>query len=128
MILLIQILQDSSRPLSIIASCQQDLQLIPILFFTDSDFSVEQISNIIKKLDPNKAHGHAKISKRMLKLCGDSINRPLATIFKNCFNERIFPNDWKKANGVAIHKKNDKQIVTNYRLASLLPVCSKIFE
>ena len=60
----------------------------------------------------------------MLKLCGDSINRPLATIF----NERIFPNDWKKANGVAIHKKNDKQIVTSYRFASLLPVCSKIFE
>ena len=26
------------------------------------DFSVEQVSNIIKKLDPNKAHGHDKIS------------------------------------------------------------------
>ena len=29
---LICILQDSARPLSIIASCQQDLQLIPIPF------------------------------------------------------------------------------------------------
>ena len=95
---------------------------------TSIDFSVEHFSNIIKKLDPNKAHGHDKISIRLLKLCGDSINRPLATIFKNCFNERIFPNDWKKANVVPIHKKNYKQIVTNYRPVSLLPVCSKIFE
>ena len=53
---------------------------------TSIDFSVEQISNIIKKLDPNKAHGHDKISIHMLKVRGDSIKRPLATIFKNCFN------------------------------------------
>ena len=33
-------------------------------------------TTIIKKLDPNKAHGHDKISIRMLKLYGDSINRP----------------------------------------------------
>ena len=72
---------------------------------TSIDFFVEQVSNIIKKLGPNKVHGHGKISIRMLKLCRDSINRPLATIFKNCFNERIFPNDWKKANVVSIHKK-----------------------
>ena len=44
------------------------------------DFSVKKVSNI-KKLDPNKARGHDKISIRMLKLCGNSINRPLKTIF-----------------------------------------------
>ena len=48
---LIHILQVSARPLSIIASCQQDLQL---------DFSNEEINNMIKKLDPNKPHGHEK--------------------------------------------------------------------
>ena len=64
----------------------------------------------------------------MLKLCGDSINRPLASIFKNCSDETIFPNDWKKACVVPTHTKNDKQIATNYRPASLLPVYSKIFE
>ena len=69
------------------------------------DFSVEQVSNIIKKLDPNRAHGHNKISIRMLKLYEDSVNRPLAAIFKNRFKERIFPNDWQKANVVPIHKK-----------------------
>ena len=41
---------------------------------TSIDFLVEQVSNI-KKLDPNKAHGHGKIR---IHVC--SINRPLATI------------------------------------------------
>ena len=68
------------------------------------------------------------ISIRMLKLCGDSIWQPLEIIFKNCLKEDIFPNEWKKANVTLIHTKNDKQILSNYRLVSLLPVCSKIFE
>ena len=32
------------------------------------------------------------------------------------------------ANIVAVHKKNDKQFVKNYRPISLLPICDKIFE
>ena len=62
------------------------------------DFSLEQVSNIIKKLNPIKVHGHDKISMHMLKLYENSINKVLPTIFKNCFNVGIFPNDWKKAN------------------------------
>ena len=91
-------------------------------------FSADHIGDIIKKLDPNKAHGHDMISIRMLKLCGDSIWKPLEIIFKNCLQEGIFPNEWKKANVVPIHKKNYKQILSNYRPVSLLPVCSKISE
>ena len=65
---------------------------------------------------------------RMLRLCRDSIWKSLKIIFKNCLKEGIFPDEWKKANVVPIHKKNDKQILSNYRPVSLLPVCSKIFE
>ena len=97
----------------------------PIL--TSINFPVEQVNNIIKKLDPNKAHEHDKISICMLKLCEDSINRQYATIFKNCFNERIFPSDWKKDHAVQIYKNNDKQIVTNYWRVSLLLVAVKYF-
>ena len=39
-----------------------------------------------------------------------------------------FATQWKRANIVPIHKKNDKQIVSNYRPVSLLPICCKIFE
>ena len=40
----------------------------------------------------------------------------------------MFPNEWKKANIIPIHKKADKQVIKNYRPVSLLPICSKIFE
>ena len=32
------------------------------------------------------------------------------------------------ANVVPVHKKNDKQILKNYRPVSLLPICRKVFE
>ena len=49
-------------------------------------------------------------------------------IFQNSLAAGILANHWKKAYIVPIHKKNDKQIVSNYRPVSLLPICSKIFE
>ena len=49
-------------------------------------------------------------------------------ILKSCLNQRIFPEEWKKANVVPVHKKGDHQCVKNYRPASLLPVFTKIFE
>ena len=64
----------------------------------------------------------------MLKLCGEAICRPLNIIFKRFLNTGKFPLEWKKGNVVPIHKKDDKQNVKNYRPASLLPICSKIFE
>ena len=36
--------------------------------------------------------------------------------------------EWKKANIVPIHKRDVKQAVIKYRLASLLPICGKILE
>ena len=37
------------------------------------NFSSNDIEKIIQNLDPNKAHGHDKISIRMIKICGKSI-------------------------------------------------------
>ena len=45
------------------------------------NFSIDDIAKIIQNLDPNKAHGHDKISIRMLQLCGNSICKPLELIF-----------------------------------------------
>ena len=51
----------------------------------------DDILRIINNLDPNKAHGYDEISIRMLKICGDSICRPLSIIFKICLRTGIFP-------------------------------------
>ena len=92
------------------------------------DFNNDDILKLIRDLDSSKAHGHDGISIRMLKLCDNSIVKPLMIIFNNCLNDSVFPEIWKKGNIVPIHKKGDKRFVSNYRPVSLLPICGKIFE
>ena len=86
------------------------------------------IGKIIKVLKVNKDYGHDEISIRMLKLCESAITEPLYLIFKNCLSSNTFPDVWKKANVIPVHKKGDKQVLKNYRPVSLLPICGKIFE
>ena len=59
--------------------------------FTDND-----IGKIIKCLDPNKAHGHDMISTCMLKICRDSIYKPLRLIFRALLDQGTFPYAGKK--------------------------------
>ena len=67
------------------------------------------------------------ISIRMLKICGESLSKPLEKTFKSCFEKGQFPNEWKKANVIPVHKKGDKQVPRNCRPVSLLLICGKIF-
>ena len=111
---------DSSIPPNITFATEQKLSTL--------EFCTDDIVKIIKSLDPNKALGHDEISIRMIKLCATSISKPLSILLRNCFENQCFPKERKKANIVPVHKKNDKQLIKNYRPVSLLPVCSKIFE
>ena len=91
-------------------------------------FSQNDIAKIIQNLDPNKAHGHDKISIFMLKICGSFIYKPLEKIFKQCIETGAFPSEWKKDNIVPFYKKRDKQTLKNYHPISLLTICGKIHE
>ena len=95
-----------------------------------SDFviSEEKILNIIRSLNPNKAHGWDEISIRMIKLSDASLVTPLKIIFTNCLTQGVFPEIWKCANVVPVHKKNEKNVKSNYRPISLLPIFGKILE
>ena len=64
----------------------------------------------------------------MLRLCSTSVSKPLHILFNNSVINECFPNEWKKANIILVHKKCDKQIIKNYRLVSLPPICSKILQ
>ena len=64
----------------------------------------------------------------MVQICDKAICKPLHLIFSSCIESGIFPTEWKKANVVPIHKRDDKQNVKNYRPVSLLPIFGKIFE
>ena len=63
---------------------------------------------IMKTLDPATAHGLDNISIKMIKICNDSIIKPLKLIFEQSLKQGEFPNLWKKANVVPSHKKKIK--------------------
>ena len=64
----------------------------------------------------------------MIKLCGLHLVQPLKIIFSNVLKTGKFPDQWKEANVTPVHKKNDKQVYSNYRPISLLTLLAKIFE
>ena len=92
------------------------------------DFTEGEILKIIRALTINKAHGNDDFSIRMIKICDKSILNPLLILFKNSLKLSYYPDIWKKSNIIPAHKKNDKQLVNNYRPISLLPILVKIFE
>ena len=83
---------------------------------------------ILKNLDPNKSHGWDNLSIRMIKHSSKSITYPLKLTFKALLQEGTFPSCWKKANVVPVYKREDKNLLKNYRPISLLPIFGKIFE
>ena len=92
------------------------------------DFTEGEILKTIRALNINKAHGHDDFSIRMIKICDKSLLKPLLILFKNSLKLSYYPDIWKKSNIIPAHKKNDKQLLNNYRPISLLPIFGKIFE
>ena len=103
------------------------------IFLTQSrlsslDFNEDEAPKIIRSLNIHKAHGHDDISIRMIKICDKSLLKPLTILFQNSINSSCYPIVWKRSNIIPVHKKNNKQLVNNYRPISLLPIFGKIFE
>ena len=63
----------------------------------------------------------------MLKICGNTICKPLELIFKQALTTGVFPSQWKKGNIIPCYKKGNKQNIKNYSPVSLLPICGKFF-
>ena len=64
----------------------------------------------------------------MIKICSQSLILQLKIIFEHSLKKGKFPEIWKKANVIPVHKKEDKMLVRNYRPISLLPIFGKMFE
>ena len=64
----------------------------------------------------------------MIKICDKSLLKPLTLLFEYSVKKSCYPDIWKRSNIIPVHKKNDKQLVTNYRPITLLPIFGKLFE
>ena len=79
-------------------------------------------------MEVNKATGPDGISPRMLREAGPAISKPLTRLINMSLTKMCFPDPWKLANVLPLYKKNDKNVINNYRPISLLSCVSKIME
>ena len=64
----------------------------------NANFSIDDIAKILYDLDPNEAHGHDKVSIRMLQLCGVHFQTVYGKWFFYVWTEKRegSSNSWKR--------------------------------
>jgi len=82
----------------------------------------------LKGLDPSKAQGPDNLPGRVLKELALELSGPLCLLFNKTLETGEIPEDWKRANVIAIFKKGAKSSPGNYRPVSLTCILCKILE
>jgi hypothetical protein len=92
--------------------------------------STDEIQTIKKKLTLKGSFGYDEVSTKILQISATFISSPLCNIINKSLFSGIFPDRLKYSIVIPVYsyKEGDKNIVSNYRLISLLTSFSKIFE
>ena len=86
------------------------------------------VSKIIKKLKSKSSCGVDGLSNKLLKCVNNEITPPLTIIINQCFTTGVFPNKLKLAKVIPLYKKDEENLLSNYRPISILPSLSKVIE
>ena len=64
----------------------------------------------------------------MVKICDDSIKKPLSIIYKYCIKTGIYPNAWKKNLTLSQSTRKEISKLNNHRPVSRLPIFGKFLR
>ena len=91
--------------------------------------TVDQVNNILQKLDVNKLCCLDGISPIFLKCFSHYLSPSSCSLFNRSLRDDVQPNDWLKANVCPVYiGEGDKNYINNYRRISRLSVVSKVAE
>lgn len=91
--------------------------------------SMNSLNNVLKSRANKKSVGTDEIPNVVLKKLSYKAKLVIAMIFNQIFNSGYYPNAWKCAITIPIHKKGKPPNDPNsYRPIALLPCISKVFE
>ncbi len=88
----------------------------------------EYVLKELLSLEDGKAVGIDGLPQRLLRLAAPAIAASLTRIFNMSITSGIFPDEWKTAKVVPIHKKDSTQDSCNFRPISILSTLSKLLE
>ena len=91
-------------------------------------FKHRTIKRILLNLDTSKASGLDGISPIVLKKCALELTPVLCKLFSLSYKSGIFPSTWKSARVQPVPKKGKKNVASNYRPISIIPIMSKVME
>ena len=86
------------------------------------------INEAIYRLKNKSSYGHDEISNKIIKSAKNALSQPLMLIINQILMTGEFPSDLKISRVKSLFKSGDASLFSNYRLISLLPSFSKIFE
>ncbi len=103
-------------------------QHIPIPRHERLQITEPGVLKMLERLNPHKAMVPDEVGYRVLKELLSTIAPILTVIYHQSYNTGELPEDWRKANVVAVYKKERKCELSNYRPISPTCVCCKILE
>lgn len=96
--------------------------------FSLQPITVDFVIDFLNKMSADKTTGLDNIPSRLLKEATPVIAPSITNIINKSLSQGIFPNTWKVAKVIPLHKANDRDDPTNYRPISILPILSKVCE
>lgn len=94
----------------------------------DVDFTVDDLTSRLSKLDSSKSTGVDGIHPRVLKECAAEFAKPLKLIYELSLRSGCIPRRWKLANVTPLFKKGSRLEPCNYRPISLTSIPCKVME
>ena len=95
-------------------------------FTCDENISLNELSNVISKLNNNKSPGLDGLTPEFYKHFWDELKYPFLNMIRESFDKGIMPDSMRRAVVALLFKKGDRELLKNYRPISLMNYDYKI--